>query len=142
MNVMVEEIPVDDRGTRTSGPLEPQAKKMRRSHETNCQDGAPVTTGLLVFRNKNVRLFLLSFMLARVGGWLTYIATLTMIEDQMRNEGTQSQSVISVLVACRFLPIVLLSPFGGVLADSRDRRRSMMRLAALVPCAPSCSSAP
>lgn len=128
MNDMIEDVHVDDRRTRTSGLYEPQEKETSRSHETNCQDGAPVSARFLVFRNRNVCLFLLSFMLARVGGCLTYIATITLIEGQIRNEGTESQSVISVLVASRFLPIVLLSPFGGVLADSRDRRQSMIQL--------------
>ncbi|CAB9496370.1 Pfam:DUF894 [Seminavis robusta] len=83
---------------------------------------------LLVFNNREFRLFLFSFMLARIGGWLTYIASITMIEEKLLREGEPSQSAVSVLIACRFLPIVLLSPFGGVLADGYDRRQSMIRL--------------
>jgi MFS family permease len=46
----------------------------------------------------------------------------------MQKSNTASRTAISILVAARLIPNVLLSLFGGTLADSRDRRKSMMFL--------------
>lgn len=43
----------------------------------------PVTVRRLIFGNRHFRLFISSSMLARLGGWLTYVASITLIEDIM-----------------------------------------------------------
>lgn len=97
------------------------------SHES-LKSPDPVTFRRLIIGNRAFRLFLSSFMLARLGGWLTYIASITLIEDILSLEGQSSRSAVSTLVAVRFMLIVLLSPFGGALADGRDKRQSMIWL--------------
>jgi MFS family permease len=56
------------------------------------------------------------------------MASIDFIETQMQKSNTTSRTSISILVAVRLLPYVLLSCFGGTLADSRDRRKSMIFL--------------
>ena len=51
-------------------------------------------------------------------------------------ESADNRTAIGVLVMIRLLPTVLLSPFGGVLADSRDRRKSMIVLDLIGACTP------
>jgi MFS family permease len=104
---------------------------LRSSHEVgevyDVMD-SPLTFRRLIAANTPFSLFLLSFILARLGGWLTYVASITLIEDIMHAQGQSSQSAVSTLVAIRFLPIVILSPLGGALADSYDRLKSMICL--------------
>ena len=47
---------------------------------------------------------------------------------------TGSASVFSIITAAAMLPMILLSPFGGVLADRADRRRVMVLLDTLSGC--------
>ncbi len=48
----------------------------------------------------------------------------------------RSRRYVSCLVVCRLLPNFVLIPFGGVLADARDRRHSMIMLDAIGAIAP------
>ena len=74
------------------------------------------------------RLYLLSYIITHCGEWFTYIASITLAEKLLGAAGTTSRTTISILVVVRLLPNVLLAPFGGILADGRDRRESMIFL--------------
>jgi MFS family permease len=87
-----------------------------------------VTYWGLLKTNREYRLLLSSYLITHCGEWLTYIASINVIELQMQKSNTTSRTAISILVAARLLPNVLLSLFGGTLADSRDRRKSMIFL--------------
>lgn len=91
----------------------------------------------LIRSNKPFRLVLSSFVLARIGGWLTYIASIQLIEDALEQQSLEQQpdresfsssrSAIGILIACRLLPIVLASStIGGALADQFDRHKMMI----------------
>jgi predicted MFS family arabinose efflux permease len=82
----------------------------------------------LLQSNREFRLFITSFLITHGGEWLTYIACIDFIENQLGKSNTTSRTAISLLIACRLLPNFLLSSFGGTLADSRDRRESMIFL--------------
>jgi MFS family permease len=82
----------------------------------------------LLSTNREYRLLLSSYLITHCGEWLTYIASIDFIESQMQKSSTASRTAISILVAARLLPNVLLSLFGGTLADSYDRRKSMIFL--------------
>jgi MFS family permease len=82
----------------------------------------------LLRSNREYRLLLSSYLITHCGEWLTYIASIDFIESQMQKSNTASRTAISILVAARLLPNVLLSLFGGTLADSFDRRKSMILL--------------
>ena len=82
----------------------------------------------LLQSNRCFRLYMLSYVITHMGEWLTYIASIALAEELLDQQGITSRTTISVLVVVRLLPNVLLSPFGGILADGRDRRESMILL--------------
>jgi dTMP kinase len=63
-----------------------------------------------------------------MGEWFTYIASIALAEKILGSRGASSRTTISILVVVRLVPNVLLSPIGGILADGRDRRHSMIFL--------------
>ena len=101
----------------------------------------------LLRTNREYRLFLLGYLSALLGEWLTYIASISLIEQILSSSSSSdngdveisddhhhdhdyhpSRTYVSILVVVRLLPSVFLSPFAGALADSRDKRQSMMAL--------------
>ena len=88
-----------------------------------------ITYWKLLKTNRDYRILIISYLITECGEWLTYMASIDFIETQMqKSNNTTSRTSISILVAARLLPSVLLSCFGGALADSRDRRNSMISL--------------
>jgi MFS family permease len=93
------------------------------------------TTGdmfTLVRRNRSLRRLLAALAVSQVGDWLYNLALLAFVYDR-----THSVTWTAMTTAARVLPIVVLCPFGGVLADRHDRRRLMIasdlvRVAAMV----------
>ena len=111
----------------------------------------------LLRTNRAFRLFLCSYVFGHMGEWFTYIASISLMErmlnsptgldavlgddatttsDTTSSGSEHSRTSIGILVMIRLLPTVLLSPFGGVLADSRDRRKSMIVLDLMGACTP------
>lgn len=82
----------------------------------------------LVRDNPQFRLFLSSYLTTLCGEWLTYVAMISMIEAWLVGGEGSSRTAISYLVVIRLMPSVILSAAGGALADSRDRRQSMIVL--------------
>jgi MFS family permease len=89
---------------------------------------ASITYWRLLKTNQDYRFFIISFLITGCGEWLTYMASIDFIESKMQKSNTTSRTSISILVAVRLLPNVLLSCFGGTLADSCSRRNSMIFL--------------
>jgi MFS family permease len=75
----------------------------------------------LIRRNRPLRRLLAALAVSQVGDWLYNLALLAFVYDR-----THSVTWTAVTTAARVLPIVLLGPFGGVLADRHDRRRLMI----------------
>jgi predicted MFS family arabinose efflux permease len=63
-------------------------------------------------------LLLTSLAVSSCGDWLYNVALLAFVYDR-----TRSATWLAVTTAARVIPIVVLGPVGGVLADRRDRRR-------------------
>ena len=82
----------------------------------------------LLCRNRPFRLYITSYVITHTGEFLTYIASIALTEELLSTAGTTSRTTISILVVVRLLPNVLLSVLGGILADGRDRRESMILL--------------
>jgi MFS family permease len=78
--------------------------------------------------NREFRLYIISYLVTKCGEWLTYVASISMIEDWLGGGHSTSRTAISYLVVIRIMPNVILSAAGGALADSRDRRHSMIAL--------------
>jgi DHA3 family macrolide efflux protein-like MFS transporter len=82
----------------------------------------------LVASNREYRIFIISYIITNLGQWLTYVATIDFIENDLSKTGRTSRTAISMLVLLSDLPNVFLSLFGGTLADAHDRRKVMVIL--------------
>lgn len=90
----------------------------------------------LLFDNRPFRLYLCSYLITITGEWLTYVASIELIEHLLASKSENSRRYISFLVVCRLLPHFILIPFSGTLADARDRRISMIVLDLMAAIAP------
>jgi MFS family permease len=64
------------------------------------------------------RLLLSSLAVSSLGDWMYNVALLAFVYER-----TESPTWLAVTTAVRILPIVVLGPIGGVIADRYDRRR-------------------
>jgi len=63
-------------------------------------------------------------MCQHIGDWFVRIAALVSVGRLTHGSST----ALSILIMCRTIPEVLITPIGGVLADRFDRRNMMIRL--------------
>lgn len=112
-------------------------KKAAKEHDTSIFYGATVegdaptkTYWEFIRSHRRFQLYISSYIANHIGDWLTYIASLSTIESIQSAEGMNitSGEAISRLIIIRLVPNILLSPFGGILADGRDRRKVMICL--------------
>lgn len=83
--------------------------------------GPPAGTIRAALRHPGFRWLLAGLTVSQVGDWLYNLALVTMVY-----EGTHSALWAGVATAARVVPMVVLGPFGGVVADRFDRRRLMV----------------
>ena len=69
-------------------------------------------------RNRNYRLFFIGQPVSNTGNWLTMVA-LTLLVLKLTDSGL----AVGLLTACQFGPILVLSPFAGLIADRVDKKR-------------------
>jgi MFS family permease len=79
--------------------------------------GDGVRLALRSLRSRDFRLIAVGNMISQLGTWVQYVAT-----GWVATELTKSPLLISFVFAVQWLPMLLLSPFAGVLADRSDRR--------------------
>ncbi len=72
----------------------------------------------LALRNRNFRLFFVGQLISNSGNWLTMVA-LTLLVLHLTNRGL----AVGLLAACQFGPILVLSPFAGLVADRSNKLR-------------------
>jgi MFS family permease len=82
---------------------------------------APSGTIRAALRYPDFRYLLSALAVSQVGDWLYNLALVMLVYDR-----TQSALWAGITTAARVLPIVVLGPVGGVLADRFDRRRLMI----------------
>merc|ERR1712070_1277647 len=92
---------------------------------TESYEKEPLTYTDLLMNNPNFRYFLMSYVINKMGEWLTYLASISLIQEVSMRDGTSqnTNTLISILILVKILPNVLLMPFGGILADIYDRRK-------------------
>jgi MFS family permease len=69
--------------------------------------------------SRNFRLFLTGQFISAIGTWMTFTATSWLILTLTTGSGT----ALGINAALAFGPVLLLGPWGGVLADRFDKRR-------------------
>ena len=72
-------------------------------------------------RTRDLRLLLSGLAASQAGDWLYNLALLALVYDR-----TGSTTWVGIATAARVLPMVVLGPLGGVLADRLDRRRLLI----------------
>jgi len=77
--------------------------------------------------NRNFRRFISGQAVSLIGTWMQLVA-----QSWLVLELTGSGTAIGVVVALQTLPILLLGPYGGVIADRVDKRRLMIALQSLM----------
>lgn len=76
---------------------------------------------LIPFRFRNYRLYFFGQSASLIGSWVETIALSWLVLDL-----TGNASLLGAVVGARYLPIALLGPLGGVLADRLDSRRLLL----------------
>jgi len=72
-------------------------------------------------RHRSFRRLLVGLAVSQAGDWLYNVALLAFVYDR-----THSAGWLAATTAARIVPIVVLGPLGGVIADRFDRRRVMI----------------
>ena len=72
-------------------------------------------------RHRSFRRLLVALAVSQAGDWLYNVALLAFVYER-----THSAGWVAATTAVRVVPVVLLGPIGGVLADRFDRRRTMV----------------
>lgn len=104
---------------RSAGPY--GAALRAGSHRTRVHvpyAGAAVPASLAPLRHRNFLLIWTSALLSNVGSWMQTVAVGILVTARTGQPGWTG-----LVAAAGFLPIGLLSPLGGVMADRMDRRR-------------------
>jgi MFS family permease len=70
---------------------------------------------------RNFRLFFSGQLISQVGNWLTLVAQ-TLLVLELTNNGI----ALGALAAAQFGPVLLLGPWGGLVADRSDKRRLLL----------------
>src|SRR5882672_9904329 len=70
---------------------------------------------------RNYRLFFVGQAISLSGSWMQTIAQGWLVL-QLTGSGTQ----VGLVVALQFLPLLLITPFGGMIADSFPKRRTLL----------------
>jgi MFS family permease len=82
---------------------------------------APSGTIRSALRYPDFRWLLSALAVSQIGDWLYNLALVVLVYDR-----THSALWAGVTTAARVVPVVVLGPLGGVLADRFDRRRIMI----------------
>ena len=72
------------------------------------------------FGHRNFRVYFVGQAISQTGTWLQFIAQTLLV---LRLEG--SATALGLLTALQFLPVLLLGPFAGLVADRVDKRHLM-----------------
>jgi MFS family permease len=82
---------------------------------------SPVAPFRAALRHRNLRILFAGQTASDAGDWLYNVALLALVFDR-----TGSSALLGLTTAARMLPLVVLGPLGGVLADRLDRRALMI----------------
>src|SRR5205823_11402854 len=72
-------------------------------------------------RHRNYRLFFTGQVISQVGTWMQSIALPWLVLLLTHND-----LLVGVTLACQFLPMLVLGPLGGIVADRFHKRRILL----------------
>ncbi len=76
---------------------------------------------------RNYRLYFFGQMVSQSGSWMQTVAQALLVLH-LHGSGTE----IGIVIACQYVPMLLLSPYGGVVADRHDKRRILIATQSLL----------
>jgi MFS family permease len=71
--------------------------------------------------NRNYRKYFTAQVVSLIGSWMQLIALPWLVYDR-----TRSGTALGLIVAVESLPVLVLSPYGGLVVDRTDKRRLLM----------------
>ena len=71
--------------------------------------------------SRNFRLFFMGQLVSQVGNWVTLVASTLLVLHLTRNG-----LAVGLLGAAQFLPVLVIGPFAGLIADRSDKRRLLV----------------
>jgi MFS family permease len=77
-------------------------------------------------RTRNFRLFFVGQTISQIGNWLTTVALALLVYDL-----TDNGFAVGLLVACQYLPVLLIGAWAGLVADRSDKRRLLITVQTL-----------
>jgi MFS family permease len=80
-----------------------------------------VQSTFISLRNRNFRLYFIGQLVSNTGNWLTNVA-LTLLVLHLTGKGV----AVGFLVGCQYGPMLVISPWAGVVADRFDKRRMLI----------------
>ena len=80
------------------------------------------TSNWRAFRHRNFRILYAASLLTNIGTWAQRIAQDWLVLELTNNNGTY----LGIVTALQFLPVMLLSMQGGVLADKVNKRKALV----------------
>jgi MFS family permease len=104
-------------GLQNGGPLPPEAK----TGTLRVPNRASVTRGFSSLKVRNYRLFWISQVISLSGTWMQSTAQAWLVLQLSR-----SALALGIVTTLQFLPITLLSLYGGVLADRLPKRQTLV----------------
>ena len=109
----------------TKGPLESRTESLKSAFEEEKQEFAVpassrsrLATAVRALRHRNFRLFFAGQFISLVGTWMQTVA-----ESWLVYRLTGSALLLGTVGFCSQIPVFLLAPIGGTVADRHDRRR-------------------
>jgi MFS family permease len=87
------------------------------------QPAVPSGRGLRALHNPNYRIYFFGQLVSQIGTWLQRIGQAWLVLDL-----TNSSTDLGIVTALQFLPIMLLSLVGGVIADRFPKRQMMFAI--------------
>jgi len=82
---------------------------------------SPAAPFRAIIHRRNIRRLLAGLAISQAGDWLYNLALLAFVYDR-----THSSAWVGLTTGARIVPLVVLGPLGGVLADRVDRRTLMI----------------
>src|SRR2546421_12160879 len=104
-------------GRQGGGPLPPAAK----TRGLRVPNLAGVTRGFSSLKVRNYRLFWISQVISLTGSWMQTTAQAWLVLQL-----TNSALALGIVTTLQFLPVTLLSLYGGVLADRLPKRQTLV----------------
>ncbi|RLU89219.1 MFS transporter [Streptomyces griseocarneus] len=96
--------------------------RVRHEHRPRQRRRTVPTAGMFAaLRVRNFRLYFAGQSVSLVGTWMQAVAQSWLVL-QLTGSGT----VLGLVVAAQFLPVLVCAPYGGLVADRADKRRLLM----------------